>query len=141
MWFASGDSYEKMGAIVGLTKGQTKELLVKTMNEILPAFWNCLLLHPIVEQLKGWVDFLNAHLVIDTVFQPTVRPSGSVEQREFFSGKHKRHGVKIEVWHSLSGEAVAIYGPFKVSRHDFSIFEEHKEVLKSYLTSVDRTRK
>jgi DDE superfamily endonuclease len=70
----------------------------------------------------------------DVKFQPSYRPSGRfAEQKQYFSGKHKQYGLKIECSVAPPGVAVDVSAHYVGSTSDLTMFRAHEQKHKRML--------
>jgi DDE superfamily endonuclease len=83
---------------------------------------------------RTFENFPFALYATDVKFQVSNRPSGKfMEQKHYFSGKHKLYGCKIECSVSPSCQVVHLSSHYPGSASDLRIFEEgiesHRQML------------
>ena len=81
---------------------------------------------PLIEQRRhGWSfngEYENVVGIVDASLIETRRPV--VDQRTQYSGKHKKHGTKVQVITSCNGLAMSITTGIVGSRHDYAAFRD-----------------
>ena len=69
---------------------------------------------------------------------PTVKPNNSLDKKLCYSGKHHRHGVKVQVLVAPDGQVIHYGGTLPGSRHDFILYRESKLAADMTRTLVNK---
>ncbi|KAF0723660.1 hypothetical protein Ae201684P_006926 [Aphanomyces euteiches] len=130
------DSWDKHGIDLGIRSST----LEKTVYKVIDIAGDVLYEHfvkpvDMSSQNQNGTTFSNypyALYATDVKFQPAYKPAGRFEeQKEYFSGKHKLYGYKIEVSVAPPGIAVLSTQHYPGSKADVSIF--HDNIDQHYL--------
>ncbi|KAH9191219.1 hypothetical protein AeNC1_006805 [Aphanomyces euteiches] len=130
------DSWDKHGIDLSILSST----LEKTVYKVIDISGDVLYEHfvkpvDMTSQNQNGVTFSNypyALYATDVKFQPAYKPAGRFEeQKEYFSGKHKLYGYKIEVSVAPPGIAVLSTQHYPGSKADVSIF--HDNIDQHYL--------
>ena len=75
-----------------------------------------------VQKIHGWTfdDFPGVMGIVDTSFLQVCKKK--VGQGQYYSGKHKRHGVKIQTINACNGVVMEVSQLIPASVHDITIF-------------------
>jgi len=75
-------------------------------------------------QLFKFQAFQTLFLILDATLCPIETPTGWENQRPFYSGKHKEHGVKYEIGVRRDGIICWHHGPRAGAVHDLTVTRE-----------------
>ena len=136
------EAWHKHAADFGLQTPTFEKMVYKVLQEIEPVLMDAFVapveMSQLVQDRTVFNNFKYALYATDVKFQPANRPSGRfLEQKVYFSGKHKLYGYKIEVSVAPNGQAVFFSKPYPGSVSDLSIFIDSTAKHQRLLTKRD----
>jgi hypothetical protein len=91
-----------------------------------------------IEKDKTLTKEIVEQLIIDATEQPIQRPKNRKKQKQYYSGKKKRHTIKKQVIiDSKNGKIKQISKDYKGKKHDFSIFKDKENLKKLSLNNTN----
>ena len=126
-WLESGSTISKLSTLFGLSLGATQRTIDYIMTTLTDPFSAALIprTREDVPKAKGSVtkhpEVLGA---VDATLFEIAKPRDRALNQKYFSGKHWRHGLKLQAVVSADGQAVYISPLFPGHRHDASIFRK-----------------
>lgn len=133
------ETYEKLAETFLMSKSQVHRNLGDTIDQVGPVLYRRYVEH--ISELIG-VDvevaaFPEAPLVMDATLQEIWIPTGTFqEKKRFFSGKHKKYGLKTQTLHNRRGFHLHCIPGIDGAVHDLTIARQHIiEVLRVQILS------
>ncbi|ETW06324.1 hypothetical protein H310_02608 [Aphanomyces invadans] len=135
-------SWEKHAVDFNIRAPTFQKLMKKTMATVEPQLFNVFVRVPTMTSLREnnatFSSYPYALYATDVKFQPCERPSGRFnEKKEFFSGKHKLYGLKIEASVSPEGYCVDLSDHHPGATADISIFRKRLPVHQDTLLKTE----
>lgn len=134
---------ELLGSIVGLDQANISKLLKKMLPliekaadpELAAYFKKIQEEHDIAEKTNDWKTFFEKNpdlkdVSIDATEQQCYRSEDNEQQKQYYSGKKKRHTMKTQLSVASSGRFLDISKTYPGSVHDKKIIDEEKTVAK-----------
>ena len=124
-WLSFGQTYEQLGLSIGLSG--------KTIQSAIASIWNL-----VDEAISMFIpkspfkytpthrfsSFPEAIGAVDATLLPVAKPLDKIKNKLYYSGKHCRHGVKLQVCCAPDGMCIHFGGICPGSQHDFRLFKE-----------------
>jgi hypothetical protein len=124
-WLTSGLTYLRLGLELGIAKTIVSEVVHTTANAIKEAIIAAFLprhnTDPQANCDLAFPDFPDAYAAVDASVVAIWKPL--VDQKLYYSGKHKFHCVKVQALVRPNGLCVHISDVFKGSIHDKRLFD------------------
>ena len=125
-WLHHGQTFKQIGESMDLTHSCVQTaiasiwdplttVLFETYIPPTPYSYNC---NEIFEHYPEAVGAVDATLIMIR------KPKERAEDQEYYSGKHRRHGVKLQIMVAPDGMCVHYGGTLPGARHDFFLFEQ-----------------
>ena len=125
-WIYHGQTFEKLGKSMGLSHSCVQTSITSIWNDFTVAvFDNYVPKSP--NEYKSTRSFINypaAVGALDATLISINKPSEKEENRRYFSGKHKKHGAKLQILVAPDGTCIHYGGIIEGSRNDFYLFEQ-----------------
>jgi hypothetical protein len=136
---------ELFGHEYGLDKSVVERMFDTVVDECGEPLLNAFIPNLTKEELEEFEISCNCFratkLIVDVRFHPTNRPTGRFSDvKQYFSGKHKDYGIKVETAHYPDGRIASISTHYPGSTHDFTIFKGRIEVYKKLLKKTSEEK-
>jgi len=130
-WVSTGISFSKLSALLNISKSAihriaqdvTRRIKAKLVSKFIPISG---------DEARGYLtnrNFQNYPSAIGAIDSTIIRirkPTDNIEQKKFYSGKHKTHCVKIQCIVNSDGICIHYSGLYPGKKHDIKIFEQSK---------------
>lgn len=125
-WLQLGQTYEELAFFFGTTACRVQtaitslwDLLAKVVMEYyIPK-------HPLdYEPTRSFINYEEAVGALDATLLPLAKPKNPDENRDYFSGKHSRHGVKLQALVAPDGFCIHIGGIIEGRHNDFYLYQQ-----------------
>lgn len=137
-WLSFGQTYEQLGLSIGLSG--------KTIQSAIASIWN--LVDEAISMFipkspfkytptRKFSSFPEAIGAVDATLLPVAKPLDKIKNKLYYSGKHCRHGVKLQVCCAPDGMCIHFGGICPGSQHDFKLFKE-SGLVKALTTHATR---
>lgn len=118
-------------ALLGFLFDVDETTVLRNISKLIPLFEAFLPLPekimPKREKLERFDELLKWYpglrVVVDVTEQGIRRPVDKEKQREYYSGKKKRHTIKTQIMANKNGLILETFGGVAGSQHDFQIFQ------------------
>ena len=124
-WIHHGQTFVKLGNSMGLTHSCIQSMITSIWNDMTTMLCEAYIprLPRDYTSTRTFVNFPAAAGALDATLISIRKPSEREEDRRYFSGKHRKHGVKLQVLVAPDGTCIHYGGIIEGSRNDFYLFK------------------
>ena len=126
-WIYHGQTFEGLGKSMGLSHSCVQTSITSIWGDFtIAVFDNYVLSSP--KEYKSTRSFINypaAVGALDATLLSINKPSEREENKKYFSGKHRKHGVKLQVLVAPDDTCIHYRGIIEGSRNNFYLFEQN----------------
>ena len=125
-WLQLGQTYEQLSFFFGLTSSQIQTAITSLWDPLAKVLTeNYIPKSPLdYISLRKFRNHEDAVGALDATLLPVVKPKNPEENRDYFSGKHSRHGVKLQALAAPDGTCIHIGGIVEGRRNDFYLYQQ-----------------
>ena len=139
-WLRYEEIYQELAFSFKITNSQVQTSITSLWNVLIQALFEDIIpKNPLDYEPKRTFDnYPGAIGALDASLIPIVKPKDNIDKRLYYSGKHHRHGVKVQVLVAPDGQVIHYGGILPGSRHDFILYQESKLAADMTRTLVNK---
>lgn len=124
-WIYHGQTFKKLGQSIGLTHCCVQTSITSIWNPLTTILFGAYIpATPLgYTSTRAFINYPAAVGALDATLLATRKPSEREENKRYFSGKHRKHGVKLQLLVAPDGTCIHYGGIVEGARNDFYLFE------------------
>lgn len=125
-WIQLGQTYDELAFFFRTTASRIQTAITSLWDPLAKVLVeNYIPLSPLeYRSSRRFVNHEDAVGALDATLLPVVKPRNPIENRDYYSGKHSRHGIKLQALVAPDGVCIHIGGIVEGRHNDFYLYQQ-----------------